>query len=177
MIRIGRRLPATLVAAALLFGDLGRVSLAPAPAVARDRDECYYDRRGIYRCDDDDRLSTSDVLIGAAVLAGVIAVIASATRDHGDDDRDDRRSYEREEAIGVCSDAAIREAQRYGRGYARIRDIDDVDRDGSRYQMRGEVEIDSGRYYGTTRARFRCTAQYGRVTAFRFTDGFDYAGL
>ena len=176
MTGIGRLLSTTLVAAALLFGDMGRVSLAPAPAFARDRDECYYDRRGVYRCDDDDRLSASDILIGAAVLAGVIAVIASATRDR-DDNRYDRRSYDREAAIGVCSDAAIREAQRYGRGYARVRDIDDVDRDGSRYQVRGEVEIDSGRYYGTTRARFRCTAQYGRVTAFRFTDGFDYAAI
>jgi hypothetical protein len=127
-----------------------------------------------------------ELLVGAAVLAGVVAVIANVLKDEvGDWDRDRRtrgdsvdRSDDRARAIDQCSRSAEREALRYGRD-PRVRDID-VERDGDDYRVEGEVEVarDTGwdgdpREYDS--AGFSCTARDGRVTAFRLTGDFDYA--
>lgn len=123
-----------------------------------------------------------EILIGAAVLAGVIAVATGVLKDEVDDwERDRRRtrgSDDRSAAIDDCTRTAEREAERYGRD-PRVRDLD-VDRDGTEYRVKGRVEIEREAGWGrdrrnTERAEFTCTARYGRVTAFRFTDGFGYA--
>jgi hypothetical protein len=146
-------------------GALVAASLTPAPALARGFGD-----------------DIEEILIGAAVLAGVIAVATDVLKDEVDDwDRDRRRtrgSDDRSLAVDDCTRTAEREAERYGR-YARVRDVD-VDRDGSEYRVKGEVEIERESSWDRERrnydrAKFTCTARYGRVTAFRFTDGFGYA--
>lgn len=124
-----------------------------------------------------------ELLVGAAVLAGVVAVIANVLKDEvGDLDRDRRTRGEatddRSRAIDGCTRSAEREGERYGRD-PRVRKID-VERDGNDYRVEGEVEVarDTGwdgdpREYDS--AEFTCTARDGRVTAFRLTSGFDYA--
>lgn len=144
-------------------------ALAPTPAYA-------------YKFGDD----IEELIIGAAVVAGVIAVAAEVLGDNvGDRDRDwgygrnRSRGDERSVAIDECTRTAEREAERYGR-HARVRDIRDVDRDGREYRVKGEVEVEREGGWNRDRrdydrARFTCTARDGRVTAFRFTDNFDYA--
>ena len=148
------------VGGALLAG-----SIAPAPAMARGFGD-----------------DIEEILIGAAVLAGVVAVMADVLKDEVDDwDRDRQRtrgSDERSLAIDDCTRTAEREAERYGRD-PRVRDLD-VDRDGREYKVKGEVEVErntgwDGDRREYDRAEFSCTARDGRVTAFRFTRGFDYA--
>jgi hypothetical protein len=148
------------VGGALLAG-----SVAPAPAMARGFGD-----------------DIEEILIGAAVLAGVVAVMSDVLKDEVDDwDRDRQRTRgtdERSLAIEDCTRTAEREAERYGRS-PRVRDID-VDRDGSEYRVKGEVEVERNTDWDRDRreydrAEFTCTARNGRVTAFRFTSNFDYA--
>lgn len=148
------------VGGALLAG-----SVAPAPAMARGFGD-----------------DIEEILIGAAVLAGVVAVLSDVLKDEVDDwDRDRERTRgtdERSLAIEDCTRTAEREAERYGRS-PRVRDVD-VDRDGSEYRVKGEVEVERNTTWDRDRreydrAEFTCTARNGRVTAFRFTSNFDYA--
>lgn len=148
------------VGGALLAG-----SAAPAPAMARGFGD-----------------DIEEILIGAVVLAGVVAVMSDILKDEVDDwDRDRQRTRgtdDRSLAIEDCTRTAEREAERYGRN-PRVRDID-VDRDGSRYKVKGEVEVERDTDWDRDRreydrAEFTCTARGGRVTAFRFTSNFDYA--
>lgn len=157
---------AAVVGAALLAGIA-----APAPAQAA-------------RFGDD----IEELLVGAAVLAGVVAVVANVLKDEVDDWERDRRtrgdsvgrSDDRARAIDECTRAAEREALRHGRD-PRVRDIE-ADRDGKAYRVTGEVEVarDTG-WDGDPReidrVGFTCTARDGRVTAFRLDGAFDYAGL
>lgn len=145
------------VGGALLAG-----SVAPAPATARGFGD-----------------DIEEILIGAAVLAGVVAVMSEVLKDEVDDwdrSRDRTRgSDDREAAIDDCS----RTAERYGRD-PRVREVD-VDRDGREYKVKGEVEVERNTTWNSDRreydrAEFSCTARDGRVTAFRFTTGFSYAG-
>ena len=140
-------------------------AVAPAPAMARGFGDDF-----------------EEILIGAAVLAGVVAVMADVLKDEvGDWDRDRQRTRgtdDRSLAIEDCTRTAEREAERYGRA-PRVRDID-VDRDGSEYKVKGEVEVERDGSWDRDRreydrAKFTCTARGGRVTAFRFTSNFDYA--
>ena len=156
----GRRAVAAAVGSALLIG-----AMAPAPAMAG-------------KFGDD----IEEILIGAAVLAGVVAVAAEVLKDEVDDwDRNRPRTRgtdDRSAAIDDCTRTAEREAERYGRN-PRVRDID-VDRDGTEYKVKGEVEVERDITWDRDRrnydrAKFTCTARYGRVTSFRFTRGFDYA--
>jgi len=155
-----RKLTAVAAGGALLAGVA-----APAPASA----QIFRDRDGI---------DVEEILVGVAVLAGVVAVASEIFKDTARDwDRDRDRGDDRSAAIDDCTRTAEREAERYGRD-ARVRDITDVDRDGSEYKVKGVVEVrrDAGwSDRDTERAKFSCTARYGRVTAFRFTDNFDYA--
>jgi hypothetical protein len=136
--------------------------LAPAPAAA-----------GSFGDD------IEEIIIGAAVLAGVIAVAAEVLdKEVSDRDWGFGRGSDRSAAIDECSRTAEREAERYGR-YARVRDVD-VDRDGREYRVKGEVEVERNSAWERDRreydrAKFTCTARDGRVIAFRFTDNFDYA--
>lgn len=157
----GRKTLTLAVGGAMLAG-----SLAPAPVAARGFGD-----------------DIEEILVGAAVLAGVVAVMSGVLKDEVDDWDRSRRgrtsgSDDRSAAIDDCTRTAEREAERYGRD-ARVRDLD-VDRDGSEYRVKGEVEVvrdvswdrDRREY---DRADFTCTARYGRVTEFRFTSGFGYA--
>lgn len=146
-------------------GTLLAASVAPAPAMARGFGD-----------------DIEEILIGAAVLAGVVAVMADVLKDEvGDWDRDRQRTRgtdDRSLAIDDCTRTAEREAERYGRA-PRVRDLD-VDRDGSEYKVKGEVEVERNSNWDRDRreydrADFTCTARNGRVTAFRFTSNFDYA--
>jgi hypothetical protein len=148
------------VGAAMLAG-----AMTPAPAMAREWGD-----------------DIEEILVSVAVLAGVVAVASEIFKDTARDwdDRDGRRDRDddRSAAIDDCTRTAEREAERYGRD-ARVREVTDVDRDGSDYKVKGVVEVARG--FGRDdrrdreRAKFSCTARYGRVTAFRFTDNFDYA--
>jgi hypothetical protein len=153
-----RQLTGAAAGVALMTG-----ALVPAPALARDRS---------------DKIDIEEIIIGAAVLAGVVAVASEIFKDHGRDWGYGRTSGQ-SVAVDECTRTAEREAERYGR-YARVRDIKDVDRDGQEYRVKGEVEVerdggwnrDSRDYQ---RVRFTCTARDGRVIAFQFNDNFDYA--
>src|SRR5688572_20278741 len=91
------------VGGALLAG-----SMTPAPAMARGFGD-----------------DIEEILIGAVVLAGVVAVAAEVLKDEvGDWDRTRERtrgSDDRSLAIDDCTRTAEREAERYGR-YPRVRD-------------------------------------------------------
>lgn len=153
---------ASLVGGAMLVG-----AATPAPANAA-------------RFGDD----IEELLVGAAVLAGVVAVMANVLKDEVGDWERDRRTRgdslgdDRTRAIDECSRRAEREAERYGR-FPRVRETD-VDRDGDEYRINGEIEVardtgwdgDPSEY---DRADFTCSARDGRVTAFRFTSDFAYA--
>lgn len=127
-----------------------------------------------------------ELLVGAAVLAGVVAVIANVLKEKAEDWDSDRRTRgdgvdradDRARALDDCTRTAEREAERYGR-YPRVVEIV-VNREGSAYQVKGEVEVErdtgwDGDPSEYDRAGFSCAAQDGRVTAFRFTENFDYA--
>lgn len=129
-----------------------------------------------------------ELLVGAAVLAGVVAVVANVLKDEVDDwDRDRRtrsdsvdRRDERSRAIDDCTRAAEREGARHGRD-PRVRAVE-ADRDGKDYRVTGEVEVErdtgwDGDPREVDRVGFTCTARDGRVTAFRLDGNFDYAGL
>ena len=164
MRRLLRQGLGAIVGVALLAG-----AAAPAPAHAA-------------RFGDD----IEELLVGAAVLAGVVAVIANVLKDEVDDWDRDRRTRgdsvdatdDRSRAIDQCTRSAEREGERHGRD-PHVRDID-VDRDGDEYRVEGEVEVtrDTG-WDGDPReydaAGFTCTVRDGRVTAFRLTGDFDYA--
>ena len=125
-----------------------------------------------------------ELLVGAVVLAGVVAVVANVLKDEVDDwDRRTRGdgvdgTDARARALDDCTQRAEREAGRYGR-YPRVVSVD-VDRDGSDYRVEGEVEVErdtgwDGDPSEYDRAAFACSARDGRVTTFRFTENFDYA--
>ncbi len=127
-----------------------------------------------------------EIIIGAAVLAGVVAVVGRVLKDEVEDIDRDRRTRgsstrsDRDLAIDDCTRNAEREAERYGRN-PRVRDID-IDRDGDEYRVKGEVEVERTSTWDRDRreydrARFTCTARFGVVTAFNFTSGFDYARI
>lgn len=125
-----------------------------------------------------------EILLGAAVLAGAVAVIANVLKDEVEDWDRDRRTTgsevgnDRSRSLEDCTQRAEREAERYGR-YPRVVRVD-VDRKGSEYQVKGEVEVErdtgwDGDPSEYDRAGFTCSARGGQVTAFRFTSNFQYA--
>jgi hypothetical protein len=152
----------SLAGGALLVG-----AAAPAPAAAKGFGD-----------------DIEEILIGAAVLAGVVAVAAGVLKDKVEDWESERRTSggalgsDRTRALEDCTQRAEREAERYGR-YPRVVEVD-VDRDGAEYRVKGEVEVErdtgwDGDPSEYDRAGFTCSARSGQVTAFRFTDGFRYA--
>lgn len=156
------------------IGALLATTLAAAPAEARS----WHHRDGI---------DAGDIIIGAVVLGTIAAVATAAGRDRDYDDRYYGRGYGygsggSDDAVGACAYEAERQASRYG-SRGRVQDIRDVDRRGAGYRVKGIVEIDRrggwdrgwdrGYRYGD-RLGFTCTARYGRVTAFRFTDDYGY---
>lgn len=128
--------------------------------------------------------SVGDILLGAAVIGGIAAVVASANkqregaRDRGDgvydddygDDRDDGYGDDRwnreQAAVDRCADAALDEvSRRYDN--PRIGGISDVDRDRDTTYVRGTVTFDTGwrgsRAPGADSSTFRCAVRGDRV--------------
>lgn len=105
-------------------------------------------------------------------------------RDDGSSDRypgdrlGGRGDAGRDEAVDLCSAAAEREGEKYS-SRVRVNQIEDVRRDGDgRYAVTGLVDIDRDGYdsgsrrddswRNAERSRFTCTADRGRIIAFRF---------
>ena len=149
---------------------LGAIALAASsatPAMARDSNG----------------IGTVEVIAGAALLAGVVAILAS----DNDDDRYDNRYYGNNYryndgrynnrgynynnrnagryAVEQCVYATERQAARYG-GRPDVTQIRDVDRNRDRYRVKGRVQIEErGRWRRNDRAvaDFNCTGERGRV--------------
>lgn len=144
---------------------------AAAPAEARS-----YGRHHRHH----DRIDAGDVLLGAILLGGIVAVASAASKDRGGNDRWDREDRDGERAaVEQCADAAEREAQRRSRD-ARVTDITDVQRSGESYRVRGVIDYRSGdddsddRRWDDYRdnSRFTCTVRYGRIQDLRIDDNY-----
>lgn len=191
--------PGVAAASAQSWGDRGGVSIAIGGGRGYGRDYGYGRNYG-YGYRHRRGPSAGEVLLGAAAVAGVVGVIAAANRD-----RDRDRGYDYGYGGGnygygggdgsradasTCAFAAERALG--GRARARVFD---VDRDGPRTRVRGEVrggELDprygdgrygddryeggygDGRYEGgygdDDRTRFTCVADRGRVVTLRLND-------
>lgn len=125
-----------------------------------------------------DRIDAGDVLLGAILLGGIVAVASAASKDRGRNEdwgRDGERA-----AVEQCADAAEREAQSRERD-ARVTDITDVQRSGEAYRVRGVIDYRSedddsdDRRWDDYRdnSRFTCIVRYGRIQDLRIED--DYA--
>ncbi|HEV2746490.1 MAG TPA: hypothetical protein VGW34_04235 [Allosphingosinicella sp.] len=161
---------------------------AAAPADARPRFHRHHDG-----------VDVGDVVAGVAIVGG-IAALASAIDHNSRYDRgygydrdyrpgyggDYRHGYDRDYGHGrgyghgyggerQAVDLCVREAER--RFGARVRDIDDVDRDDGYWRVRGDVYVrdyddrDRG-YYGrpdVDSENFTCTVAGGRIYDFRIS--------
>jgi hypothetical protein len=138
-------------------------ALATLTAAAPAEAQAYHDRG----------IGAGEIIAGAAVVGGLVAIASAISNDQGRYGYGDRDNYRYGPDAAV--DACRYRASRYGSGRVRITD---VDRRGSRsYRVRGVVEGRSGygrydRYDRSDRYRggiaFRCTArENGRVTGFK----------
>ncbi len=178
------------------MGFLGRFMLGAATgalltvsAVAADaRPRGYpgggypsYPGGGWHHRDRDRGLSAGDILLGAAVIGGIAAVVASASkrdsnrdrdRTYGDDvygdgyDTGGNRWNSEQAAVDRCTDAALDEvSRRYDN--ARIGAISDVDQDRDTTYVRGTVTFDAGwrgnRGSGSDSSTFRCAVRGERI--------------
>lgn len=143
-------------------------------------------------------IDAGDILLGAGIIAGIAVLASAASRDQkerrertdGWPPRDgeanrypgervgDRADTGRDEAVRLCSTEAEREGEKYS-SRVRINQIEDVRREGEgRFAVTGLVDIDRGGYEtdrnraddwrDAERTRFTCTADKGRIVAFRF---------
>lgn len=147
-----RKLTCGAIAALLLM-------TAAAPAEARHR-----------RWDRD--VDAGDV-VGAAILIGGIAAVASAFNNDG---RGGSYGAERR-AVDACVREAERGVSRYDR--IRVRDITDVERRGGYYHVRGVMDVRgyfAGLDHGEAVASdsFTCTARGGRIYDFRRDGGYHW---
>jgi len=90
--------------------------------------------------------------------------------DEGDNYADEPNGYDQQSAAGdpveECSRAAERQAQTGG-GYARVTGIDRVDEISGGANVRGRLQIDSGRVAPARSLSFSCSASNGEVTSLR----------
>lgn len=145
MARISKLLIGAGAAAMLTVG-------AAAPADAQ-----YY-RRPAYRHHD----NAAGVIAGIAVLGGIAAIASAANRDRG---YGSYRTY-----YGAAVNACGAEAQRMGRGPARVEAVERIGPD--RFRVSGAVVGDRYGYDRYYRAadRFTCLAfGNGRIEGFRFS--------
>ena len=129
-------------------GAMALSSASPAMAQSRER----HDR---------DNISTGEIIAGALILGGIVAVASAGSGDR-DYDRDyrydragygDRDDYGRDgrdgyggnprQAVEQCVRAAEREAsRRYGR--ADVTDVRDIDRKRWGYEVKGRIAVNTG---------------------------------
>lgn len=146
--------------------------------------------------DTGDILLGAGIIAGIAVLATAASRDAKERRERADtyppldrgerypesrypsDRLGDRSDSARDEAVSLCSAEAEREGEKYS-SRIRINQIEDVRREGEgRFAVTGLVDIDRGGYDSrrdrnddwrdAERTRFTCTADKGRIVAFRF---------
>lgn len=127
-----------------------------------------------------DRIDAGDVLLGAILLGGIVAVASAASKDrgrNGDWGRDDPDAERA--AVEQCADAAEQEARDRSRN-ARVTDITDVERRGVSYRVRGIIDYRPGNDDSDDRrwddyrdnSRFTCTVRYGRILDLRIDDNY-----
>lgn len=148
---------------------LGAAVLGTAAAIAsdsrRDRDEPRYEPQAYggntgYRSYDDQYARNDPRAVPRAVYG----------YDDGDRYADEPSGYDEQSAAGDpvddCSRAAERQAQNGG-GFARVTGIDRVDQVDGGANVRGRVQIDSGRAAPVRSMSFSCSARYGEVRSLR----------
>lgn len=159
------------LAAALL------TTAAASPAEARHRG---------YR--HNDGISLGDVVLGTIAVAGVATAIGALSSGRRYDDRyDDRygRTSGRSVSVDACAYEAEREAGRRFGAPARVRDIEEIDRNRYGYRVRGTVEVRDDyndgygrdRYYDRRRPErvaFTCAVENGRVRDLRIGSSYAY---
>jgi hypothetical protein len=169
-----------IVSKAALIATAGAVLVTAAPVQARGG---YNDR---------DRIDAGDVIAGALILGGIVA-IASATSGHrdrdydgdrndgyyrgdrrggGDYDNDNTNGYDSRRAVDACVRAAQSQASRYG--WARVTDVTDISRVRGGYEIRGRLVVqdrgDRGGYYN----RGGYNNGYDRGNQYdRYNDGYN----
>ena len=166
-------------------------ALTVMPANARDHDW----NRGDWNRGHDrhygggDGISAGDIIAGALVIDGIAAIASSSNNGRYYDDRDSRYNnddgwyrdgYGSRQAVDQCVRAAQNEARRYG--WARVTDVNRIDRVRGGYEIRGRIVVDNRRYVrdwrgsddrygwhydryndGYDKGRFTCVTRYGRV--------------
>ena len=129
-----------------------------ATGLATPADAQYYRYRPYYRHHDD----AAGIVAGIAVLGGIAAIASAASRDRAYGTYQPAYNY----AVNACG----AEAQRIGRGPARIDDVARIGPD--RFRVSGVVDGDRYGYDRFNRAadRFTCFAfGNGRIEDFRFS--------
>ena len=148
---------------------LGAAVLGTVAAIAndnrRDRYEPRYEPQSYggntgYRSYDDQYASNDPRAVPSPAYA----------YDEGDNYADEPNGYDRQSAAGnpveECSRAAERQAQTGG-GYARVTGIDRVDEIAGGANVRGRLQIDSGRAAPVRSLSFSCSASDGEVRNLR----------
>jgi hypothetical protein len=164
------------------------------PAQARDRHDRNGDR-------DRDSISAGEIIAGAVVLGGLVAVLSSGNNGRNDrrgyDDRnDDNRAgynYDNRNGSGRAAiNQCVSSVERWANGHSRsdVTQVRSIERTRYGYRVKGNVVVqDGGRgryennYYGNDRfggnayqrgydeGRFTCFVERGRVV------DIDYRGL
>lgn len=129
-----------------------------------------------------------DALLGAAIIGGTAAVIASQPTYYETypapvyqaypappeaygyapppPPAPQQQAYQSSDPVELCTQAAVGEAASRG-DTGRVTKIDRVDGFANGAHVTGTLEVRRSQG-GTENARFTCTADYGQVTAFRF---------
>jgi len=141
-------------------------------------------------------ISLGDIVLGTIAVAGVATAVGALSNGGRYGDRYDRRYGNRGQtggrsvSVDACGYEAEREAGRRFGGTARVRDIQEVDRDRYGYRVRGTLDVqnrdDDGygrndgygrdRYYdrGSERVAFTCSVENGRVRDLRVGSNYAY---
>ncbi|HEY0625889.1 MAG TPA: hypothetical protein VGD10_04070 [Allosphingosinicella sp.] len=152
------------IAKKVTCGALAGIMLLATAAPAEARHRRHWDR--------DDDLDAGDI-IGAAVVLGGIAAIASAVKNsdgYGGSYGAERRAV----------DACVREAERGFSRYDSIRvtDVTDVERRGGYYFVRGTLETrgdyDARDDFQARTDGFTCTARGSRIYDFRRSGDYNW---
>lgn len=154
------------------------------------------------RHDDRDGISAGEVIAGAVILGGLVAVLASSDNDrdrdyrysndrYGNDryeNRNDNRGYgydynrygNSRQAVSQCVNTVERTGNRYSR--ANVTEIQDIERTRNGYRVKGKVVVQDGNrnYRGGYDRGYNRDYDQGRFTCYvergRVVD-IDYKGI